>query len=167
MPWSFAATTRAGLHPARTAEIVAAGSLIGVVGEVDPQTLEAYELPHERVGWLELDLVKLAAAPRRPPVSRPVSRFPSSDVDLAFVVPDSVPAAEVEMTLARAAGDLCESVELFDVYRGVGVSAGSRSLAYRLRFRAFDRTLTDAEVADLRSQCIRAVASQNRAVLRG
>ena len=56
-----------------------------------------------------------------------------------------------------AAGELCESVELFDVYRGAGVSEGSRSLAYRLRFCALDRTLTDAEVAELRARCIEAV----------
>ena len=93
--------TAAGLHPARTAEIVAADRVLGVVGEVDPETLEAYELPHERVGFIELDLANLAAAPRRPLAARPVSRFPSSDVDLAFVVDDSVPAAEIEATLAR------------------------------------------------------------------
>ena len=60
------AATRAGLHPARTAEIVAGDTVLGVVGEVDPQTLEAFELPHARMGWLEVDLQKLAEAPRRP-----------------------------------------------------------------------------------------------------
>jgi phenylalanyl-tRNA synthetase beta chain len=95
-----------------------------------------------------------------------VSRFPSSDVDLAFVVEDQLPAAEIEETLRRAAGDLGESVELFDVYRGAGVAAGSRSLAYRLRFCALDRTLTDAEVAELRAECIRSVTSQGKATLR-
>ena len=155
-----------GLHPARTAEIVAGGTVLGVVGEVDPETLKAYELARPRAGWLELDLAELAAAPRRPLVARPVSRFPSSDVDLAFVVADSVPAAAVESTLRSAAGELCESVELFDVYRGAGVSEGSRSVAYRLRFCALDRTLTDGEVADLRMQCIRAVESGHQATLR-
>jgi len=55
-----------GLHPARTAEIVAGDTVLGFVGEVDPETLQAYDLPHPRAGWLELDLGKLAAAPRRP-----------------------------------------------------------------------------------------------------
>ena len=140
--------------------------MLGVVGEVDPETLGAYELAHARAGWLELDLSKLAAAPRRPLVARPVSRFPSSDVDLAFVVADSVPAAAIAAALRRAAGELCESVELFDVYRGAGVSEGSRSLAYRLRLCAQDRTLTDGEIAELRAQCIRAVESQFGATLR-
>jgi phenylalanyl-tRNA synthetase beta chain len=156
-----------GLHPARTAEIVAGDTVLGFVGEVDPETLQAYDLPYPRAGWLELDLEKLAAAPRRSPVARPVSRFPSSDVDLAFVVADSVPAAAIGATLRRVAGDLCESVDLFDVYRGAGVNEGSRSLAYRLRFCALDRTLTDAEVAELRTQCIDAVESRHQATLRG
>jgi phenylalanyl-tRNA synthetase beta chain len=81
-------------------------------------------------------------------------------------VEDSVPAEEIETTLAEAAGELCESVELFDVYRGAGVSEGSRSLAYRLRFCALDRTLTDAEVAELRARGISAVEAQHRATLR-
>ena len=160
------AARRGGLHPARTAELWAADSVLGVVAEVDPLTLEAFDLPHERVGWLELDLERLAAAPRRSLIARPVSRFPSSDVDLAFVVADSIPAAEIESTLRQAAGDLCESIELFDVYRGAGVSEGSRSLAYRLRFCALDRTLTDAEVAELRAQCITAVETSHHATLR-
>jgi len=157
---------RAGLHPARTAEIVAGGTVLGVVGEVDPETLRAYEFARPRAGWLELDLAKLAAAPRRPLQARPVSRFPSSDVDLAFVVADPVPAAAIEAALRGAAGELCESVELFDVYRGPGVGEGSRSLAYRLRFCALDRTLTDAEVAELRSGCISAVEGRYEATLR-
>jgi phenylalanyl-tRNA synthetase beta chain len=96
-----------------------------------------------------------------------VSRFPSSDVDLAFVVADSVPAAAIEAALGQAAGELCESVVLFDTYRGASVGEGSRSLAYRLRFCALDRTLTDAEVAELRARCISGVESQFQATLRG
>ena len=157
---------RAGLHPARSAEIVAGDSVLGVVGEIDPETLQGYDLVHARVGWLELDLAKLAVAPRRPLAAKPVSHFPSSDVDLAFIVADSVPASAVEARLAGATGELCESVTLFDVYRGAGVSPSSRSLAYRLRFCALDRTLTDAEVAELRACCISAIESEFEATLR-
>jgi phenylalanyl-tRNA synthetase beta chain len=165
-PVEIRPVVRAGLHPTRTAEIVADGVVIGVVGEVDPETLRAFDLVYPRTGWLELELSKLAAAPRRLLAARPISRFPSSDVDLAFVVADSVPAASVEATLLEAAGELCESVELFDIYRGAGLSEGSRSLAYRLRFCALDRTLTDGEIAELRAQCITAVESRFQATLR-
>jgi phenylalanyl-tRNA synthetase beta chain len=79
-------------------------------------------------------------------------------------VPDSEPAAAVEATTAAAAGELLESVHLFDVYRGVG--EGRRSLAYRLRFRSPDRTLTDAEVAGARTAVIDAVAAAHGGELR-
>ncbi len=104
--------------------------------------------------------------PRRPEQSRPLSRFPSSDIDLAFVVPDAVPAGSVERTLRRAGGDLLESVDLFDVYRGASLSEGSRSLAFRLRFCALDRTLTDEEIGVLRNRCIEAVEAEHQASLR-
>ena len=85
-----------------------------------------------------------------------MSRYPSSDVDLALVVAEEVPAAEVAAALRGAAGELAESVTLFDVYRGPGVGEGRRSLAYRLRFCALDHTLTDEEVGRLRRACIEA-----------
>jgi phenylalanyl-tRNA synthetase beta chain len=95
-----------------------------------------------------------------------VSRYPSSDIDLAFVLPDEVPAGELEAVLAAAAGELSESVRLLDVYRGQAVAPGARSLAYRIRFCALDRTLTDADVAELRTACIEAVEGALPATLR-
>ncbi|HEX7459686.1 MAG TPA: hypothetical protein VF279_03585, partial [Acidimicrobiales bacterium] len=77
-----------------------------------------------------------------------------------------VPAGMVEATLAAAGGMLLESVQLFDVYRGESLGAGSRSLAYRLRFCALDRTLTDGEIGDLRTACIGAVEGAHRSTLR-
>ena len=93
--------------------------MIGVVGEVDPETLKAFELTRERSAG-SVDLNKLALAPRRSLEARPVSRFPSSDVDLAFVVADSVPAGAIWAKLEQAAGDLCESVD------GSSMSTGAR-----------------------------------------
>jgi phenylalanyl-tRNA synthetase beta chain len=119
------------------------------------------------VGWLEVNLeALLTEAPRRSPLMRPVSRFPSSDVDLAFVVDLAVPAAAMETTLRRASGELLESLALFDVYRGVGIPRGTRSLAYRLRLCALDHTLTDEEVAAVRARCIAAVERAHGAALR-
>ena len=127
--------------------------------------LEAYDIPG-RVAWLELDLSLLLALD--PPIAqwRPVSRFPSSDIDLAFVAADDVPAAAVRRAIARGAGELLADLELFDVYRGPGIDAGQRSLAFRLRLQAPDRTLTDAEVAQVRERAIGA-AEQLGAALRG
>jgi phenylalanyl-tRNA synthetase beta chain len=156
----------AGLHPTRSQAISCSGAVIGVVGEVDPAVVAAFGAG-ERLGWIDIDLGMTLAAPRRPATMEPTSRFPASDVDLAFVVPDAVPAAAVDATLRRSAGELLERLELFDVFRGGQLAAGHRSLAYRLRLRASDRTLTDAEVAALRANCIDAVETAHHAALRG
>ena len=171
-----------GLHPTRSAHLVAhggsAGSVtIGAVGEVDPAVAATFGLTrtvgsatsHGRVGWLELDLGLLfdeTLVPRRTTTGGAVSRFPSSDIDLAFVVEDRFPADVVAEALRGAAGDLLESVSLFDVYRGAGIDEGKRSLAYRLRFCSPERTLTDEEVGALRARCIDAVEQAFGAVLR-
>lgn len=154
-----------GLHPTRTALATVDGNGIGVIGEVDPGVLE--ELGIEgRVAWLDLDVSALQASPRRSPIAIDVSRFPSSDIDLAFVVPDDVAAGDVLATLQGTAGDLLVASELFDVYRGTGVPEGSRSLAFRLRFCSLDHTLTDSEVGERRAACISAVERVHGASLR-
>jgi phenylalanyl-tRNA synthetase beta chain len=156
-----------GLHPTRSAALVTEGGVtVGAVGEIDPQVLDAHGIG-ERVGWLEVDLDALAEVPRDPHVYRPVSMYPSSDVDLAFEVDDAVPASAVEAAIDRAAGERLAALRLFDVYRGAGIAPGRRSLAYALRLDAPDHTLTDEEVAELRRRCIEAVESTLPATLRG
>ena len=154
-----------GLHPTRAAEAVVAGRSRGAVGEIDPEVLEASGVSG-RVAWLQLDLQEVLDGPRARRRYRPVSKYPPSDVDLAFVVPDGVAAAQVERALRTSVGALLASIELFDVYRGPGVADGSRSLAYRLRFQAADHTLTDAEVAEARQRCIDETSRRTGAVLR-
>ncbi len=169
-----------GLHPTRSARLVAhpGGREIGAVGEIDPAVAVDFGLTEvhgprtvaRRIGWLEVDLGLLfdeEVVARRDPVAAAVSRFPSSDIDLALVVDDAVGADEVADVLGAAAGDLLESVALFDVYRGPGIGAGRRSLAFRLRFCSLDHTLTDDEVAAVRARCIAAAAERCGAVLRG
>jgi phenylalanyl-tRNA synthetase beta chain len=171
-----------GLHPTRSAHLVAHGgaagaAVLGSVGEVDPDVAARFGLTKttgtgtvaRRIGWLEVDLGLLfdeSRVMRRVTAGGAVSRFPSSDIDLAFVVGDEHPADVVAEALTIAGGDLLESVRLFDVYRGGGIGEGSRSLAYHLRFCAPDRTLTDEEVGSLRSQCIAAAADSFGAALR-
>jgi phenylalanyl-tRNA synthetase beta chain len=156
-----------GLHPTRTAAVSVGDVVVGHVGEVDPGVLEEWGI-EGRVGWVGLDLGAFLPATPVYKSARPVSRFPSSDIDLAFVVPDSTPAAVVKSHLRAAAGDLLDSVVLFDVYRDdERLGPGRRSLAFRLRFQAQDRTLTDAEVGEIRARAIEAVESTHRAHLRG
>jgi phenylalanyl-tRNA synthetase beta chain len=162
---SMEAAAVPGLHPTRSARLLARGRPVGAIGEVDLEVLAAHGI-EGRVGWLEVDLGALLASPRRPATYRRVSRFPSADIDLAFVVDDAVPAASVERTLSRAAGDLLERLELFDVFRGPQL-AGARSLAWRLRFSSLDHTLTEEELTALRLRCIEAVTTAHPARLRG
>jgi len=128
--------------------------------------LEAHGIGR-RVAWLQLELDRLFARRRVERRYRPVSRFPSSDIDLAFVVPDLIPAGDVERTLRDAAGPLLTDLRLFDVYRGSSVGEGARSLAYALRLQSPDRTLTDTEVGEVRGRCINAVETAHDARLRG
>ncbi len=153
-----------GLHPTRGAEVLVDGQLFGIVGEIDPAVLARHDIG-ERVAYLEVDLGALYGAPRRSDAYRQISRFPSSDIDLAFVVPGDVSAIDVERTLA--ADPLVWSVRLFDVYRGTGIEHNSRSLAFAIRLQSVERTLTDAEVAEVRTTLIAAVESAHRATLRG
>ncbi len=162
-----------GLHPTRAARLVAHGApgttSIGALGEVDPEVAAAFGYDGGRVGWLEVDLGLLldpGVVSRRSTEAQVISRFPSSDVDLALVVADDVPASRVEAALVAAGGELLESARLFDVYRGPGVPRGHRSLAFRLRFSAPDRTLTDDEVGRLRQAAIDAAAKATGASLR-
>jgi phenylalanyl-tRNA synthetase beta chain len=160
------ASNVSGLHPTRTARIEVGGTVVGAVGEIDPAVAASFAVP-ERVAWLELDLDALLALPHGERAYRPVSRFPSSDIDLAFEVADACPAADVERTLRAAGGDLLVSLALFDVFRGGSVPEGHRSLAYSLRLQAADRTLTDDEIATVRRACVDAVERELPARLRG
>jgi phenylalanyl-tRNA synthetase beta chain len=163
--WRLQADSPPGFHPVRTAAIVVDGVAVGAVGDVDPEVCKAMGLP-EPVVALELDLDAVLDGSRAPRVSTPISRFPASTIDLAFVVADDVPAAAILRRLRAAGGELLERARLFDVFRSDALGPGQVSLAFALQFRAPDRTLTDAEVGALRTRCIDAVVSEFGAELR-
>lgn len=164
--WELEACVAPGLHPTRSARVVVGGAPVGLVGEVDPAVLARFDLG-ERAAWLELDLGRLLACPHGPGTYRPISRYPSSDIDLAFEVDDATPAGAVERTLTGAGDGVVAGVRLFDVYRGDQVAEGRRSLAWTVRLQAPDRTLTDEEVGAVRRRLIDAVEHIHRARLRG
>ena len=153
------------MHPTRSAEVVIAGRSRGVVGEVAPSVLRNFDVAG-RVAWLQLDMTEILNGPHGKRSYRPVSKFPSSDMDLAFVVADDVGADRVRNTINKAGGDLLVDLALVDTYRGAGLEEGTRSLAYRLRFQAADRTLKDDEITATREAIIAAVAKQTRGTLR-
>jgi phenylalanyl-tRNA synthetase beta chain len=142
--------------------------LAGHAGELHPRVIEAFGLP-ARTCAMELDLsVLFAAAESVGPVQAPeLSAYPLAIQDVALIVDAAVPAADVEAALvAGAPADLLEDVRLFDVYTGAQVGEDRKSLAYTLRFRAPDRTLTAAETADARDAAVAEAQRRVGAVLR-
>ena len=155
----------AGLHPARAARVEVDGAAVGVVGEYDADVLRALGITDPVVGF-ELDLDALRDGARTEAIFRPVSMFPPANIDLAFAAGTDAVAADIVGTLRAAGGELVESVRLFDVYRSDEIGADRVSLAFTLRFRAADRTLTDAEITEVRTACITAVERDHDATLR-
>ncbi|MFC7479184.1 hypothetical protein ACFQX7_02665 [Luedemannella flava] len=161
-------TVRAGnappWHPGRCAEIVVDDVVVGHAGELHPAVCAALELP-KRTCAMELNLDALPASAVTPAPA--FATFPPALIDVALVVPSRVPAAEVESALVSGAGDLLEAVRLFDVFTGEQVGAGNKSLAYKLTFRAPDRTLTAEEAVAARDAAVAVAAKRHGAVLRG
>ncbi|MGN6252957.1 MAG: phenylalanine--tRNA ligase subunit beta [Marmoricola sp.] len=152
-------------HPGRCAEIVVGGAVIGHAGELHPRVCAAFDVP-PRTAVAEIDLdVLLAAAPAIVPAPA-FSSYPVAKEDVALVAEVSLPAAVLGATLREGAGPLCESVRLFDVYTGVQVGEGRRSLAFALRFRAPDRTLTEEETAAARDAAVALAAERHGVVQR-
>jgi phenylalanyl-tRNA synthetase beta chain len=147
--------------------------LAGYAGELHPRVIQAFGLPPRTcAAELDLSVIETAAAGRGPVEAPRVSGYPVATQDVALIVPDAVPAADVEAALAAgvaAAGDgsLLEDVRLFDVYTGEQAGEGSKSLAYTLRFRAPDRTLTADEVTAARDAAVAEAARRTGAMLRG
>ena len=151
-------------HPGRCAALWVGTTLVGHAGEVHPRVVQALGLPDRTVA-MELEIDRLGAVDRARPAPK-VSTFPVATQDVALVVPSDVPAADVEAALRAGAGDLLESLRLFDVYEGAQVGDGRRSLAYALRFRAPDRTLTVEETTAARDAAVAEAANRTGAVLR-
>ncbi|GGD20151.1 phenylalanine--tRNA ligase subunit beta [Nocardioides daphniae] len=152
-------------HPGRCAELSVDGEVIGHAGELHPKVCTTLGLPRGTVA-AEVDLDVLI---ERSVHLRPASVFstqPLAKEDVALAVDADVPAADVEAALREGAGDLLESIRLFDVYTGEQVGEGRKSLAYALRFRAEDRTLTEKETAAFREAAVASAVEKVGAVQR-
>ncbi|MDO8483513.1 MAG: phenylalanine--tRNA ligase subunit beta [Candidatus Limnocylindrales bacterium] len=134
------------LHPGRAARVTAGDGLAGRVGSLHPGLLDDLELRAADVVVAELAIAGLSGGQPSSPRSVTPSRHPAVDRDLAVIVADSRPAAEVEATIRRHGGPLLRSVVLFDIYRGRPLGDREKSLAFRLAFQAEDRTLTENDL---------------------
>ena len=141
-----------GMHPTRSATLRAGRDELGVVGEIHPNVLAEFGVA-ERVAVLEVRLDVLLERGERVSTASPVPRTPSSDLDLAFLLDDSVPAERLTKALKQAAANRLVSLELFDVFRGESLGVGRRSLAYRLRLQDPAGSLTEADISAIRGAC--------------
>jgi phenylalanyl-tRNA synthetase beta chain len=159
------AADHAGYRPGRSASVVVDGAVVGAVGELHPEVLAAFGIGVAAVAF-EVETAPMMAGARRDRAFVPLSTYPAATMDLAFVLDDVVPAADVLATLRAAGGELVEEVRVFDEFRAESIGAGKRSLAIAIRLRAPDRTMKDKELAAVRRQCIDAVERAHAAVLR-
>jgi len=178
VPFRVTADQHAPWHPGRCAAIFITDEqgterLAGHAGELHPRVVEAFRLPSRAcAAEVDLSVIETAAAALGPVEAPVISPYPVATQDVALVVAASVPAAEVEAALSAGAagaggGSLLEEVRLFDVYTGAQAGEGNKSLAYTLRFRAPDRTLTDEEVTAARDAAVAEAGRRVGAVLRG
>jgi len=152
------------LQPGRAADVIVNGDVVGWLGEVHPLALRSFEAEGPVVAF-ELHIAPLIKG-SRPKKYTEVPRFPAIEIDVALVVDEAVAAGKVESAIVSAGGKLLEGASLFDVYRGPGVPEGKKSLAYSLRYRAQDRTLSDEEVLPQHERLLRKVAGAVGAELR-
>jgi phenylalanyl-tRNA synthetase beta chain len=151
-------------HPGRTARVEVGAREVGVIGELHPSTLAAFDLDGRAVA-LDIDVHALVGATGERKAAE-LPRYPAVQRDLAVVVDDHVPAEELHATIKGAAGPHLESVWAFDEYHGGQVAEGRKSIAFTLTFRSPERTLTDSEVDGVMAEIKRVLENQHRAGFR-
>ncbi len=154
------------LHSGRAAEIRKADTLLGVLGELDPDVARAFGLDGVRVNVAELNLRRMMDCARHEKREASVPRYLPVRQDFAVIVGEETPAGDVAAALRSGGGPLVTSVDLFDIYRGDQVGESRKSLAYRITFTAPDRTLTDNDLIKVRKRIEKVLMQEVGGVLR-
>ena len=152
-------------HPGRCAKVTIDGVDVGYLGQIHPLVAKNYGMDCE-VYCAEIDFMKLFDAQLPAPTYIPLPKYPTVYRDLALVCDETVTVADVEDVITAAAGKLLRDVKLFDIYRGTGIPAGKKSLAFSLALRADDRTLTDSDSETVISKVLTALQEKLGATLR-
>lgn len=156
----------APFHPGRCARIVVRGACVGLAGQLHPAVCRNFGLPETACAF-EIDFEKFTEAmPKKDLQVKPVSAFPPAKEDIALVVDSDIPAVDVQQVIAKQAGDLLEEVRLFDVFSGEQLGAGKKSLAFSLKIRSAEGTLSADEIQAVRNRIIKAAAKKFKATLR-
>lgn len=141
----YAASDEPYLHPGRQASATIKGKPLAVFGEVHPDVAADYDID-TRVYVAEVDLQTLFAIESPRVIYKALPRFPAVERDLALLCDADMPVADIEKIIRKAGGKILDSVELFDVYQGAQIEQGKKSVAYSLKFRSPDRTLSDEDI---------------------
>jgi len=152
-------------HPGRCAAVSINGVMLGYMGQIHPLVAQNYGLDCEAY-CAEIDFTKLFELQLPDPTYTPLPKYPAVSRDLSLVCDESVTVADAEAVITSAAGKLLRNVKLFDIYRGVGVPEGKKSMAFSLELRADDRTLTDTDSEDVVTKVLAALQEKLNAVLR-
>jgi len=160
-----AVSSNPSYHPGRCAKVSAGGVELGYMGQVHPLVAANYGMDTE-VYCVEIDFTKLFALRLPDPTYVPLPKYQAVSRDLSFVCEEAVTVAQAEAVITAAAGKLLRSVKLFDIYRGVGIPEGKKSMAFSLELRADDRTLTDADSEGVVAKVLQALQDKLGAVLR-
>lgn len=160
-----AETENPTFHPGRCAALSIDGNFCGTFGEIHPEVLSTYELDTPCY-VAELDLATIFAASGAVTKYKQLPRFPAAQRDIALLVDKRVAVAELEKTIKKAAGNILDSVKLFDVYEGAQIPADKKSVAYAIFFRAADRSLTNEEINKVFTKITKDLEFKNGAVLR-
>ena len=153
-------------HPGRCAKLLAGGKVAGVLGQVHPAVCENFNLEERKVFAAELDIDMLYGLADTEMVYNPLPKYPAMTRDFSMVVTEDVAVGELQKAIRMNAGDLLESVKLFDIYRGAPVPEGSKSVAFSLTYRSAERTLKEAEVNEINQKVLIAIKDAYNAVLR-
>ncbi|MBQ4332878.1 MAG: phenylalanine--tRNA ligase subunit beta [Clostridia bacterium] len=160
----YLASSEPYLHPGRQAAAICGESALATFGEVHPDVAADYDMP-TRVYLAEVDLAALFAIQQPRVLYKALPRFPAVERDLALLCDASTPVASIEKIIRKAGGKTLESVELFDVYQGNQIEAGKKSVAFSLKFRVPDRTLSDEDIDPVLNK-IFAKLKENDCILR-
>ena len=161
-----AETSNPSFHPGRCAVLsTKSGEYIGTLGQVYPDAVDNYGIDRD-VYAAEIDFDKLYGLASTEKRYTPLPKYPAMVRDFAMVVEERVQVGDLQAAIERTAGGLLESVKLFDVYRGVPILPGYKSVAFSLTYRAKDRTLKEAEVNDINTAVLAALKKEYNAVLR-
>ncbi len=165
-PYSVQAAEHPTFAPGKTAALMIGDTNLGTFGELHPQVRSNYSLGDQPVLCADLNLSAIVAAIPSTYKTSAISRFPAIIEDIALIVDEGIPAAQVEFLVKQTGGRNLAKTELFDVYRGDKLGDGKKSLAYRLTYQSMDKTLTDKDAAKIRTKIVKRLGYELGAVLR-